>query len=1623
MIMVHVACSDRMRKYFENIIKEVERCYKIAEECRKKGLDPVDEVEIPLASDMADRVEGLVGPKEVAERIRELVLELGKEPAALEIAKEIVEGKFGDFDREKKAEQAVRTALAVLTEGIVAAPLEGIADVKIKKNPDGTEYLAIYYAGPIRSAGGTAQALSVLVGDFVRKALGLDRYKPTEDEIERYVEEVELYQSEVGSFQYTPTADEIRTAIRNIPIEITGEATDDVEVSGHRDLPRVETNQLRGGALLVLVEGVLLKAPKILRHVEKLGIEGWDWLKELVSKKEESEEEDKKDDEEESIDEEEDIKMEGYWRDIKIEANKKFISEVIAGRPVFAHPSKIGGFRLRYGRSRNTGFATQGFHPALMYLVDEFMAVGTQLKTERPGKATCVVPVDSIEPPIVKLKNGDVIRVDTIEKAKEVRDKVEEILFLGDVLVNYGDFLENNHPLLPSCWCEEWYEQILISKNIDYDKKFIEDPNPEEAVKFALKTKTPLHPRFTYHWHDVSKEDIILLRNWLLKGYEDYFDNKKVWIVDLKTDEDKKAKRILELIGCCHLVRNKKVIIEEYYPLLYSLGYDVENKKDLVENIDEILKTAKNSMHLINLLAPFEVRRNTYVYVGARMGRPEKAAPRKMKPPVNGLFPIGNAGGQVRLINKAVDENNTDEIEVSYGICPNCGKISLYRVCPYCGNRVELNKFGKITAPLKDYWYIALKRLGINKPGDVKCIKGMTSKKKIVEPLEKAILRAINGVYVFKDGTARFDCTDVPITHFKPNEINVSVEKLRELGYDKDIYGNELVDGDQVVELKPQDVIIPESCAEYFIKVANFIDDLLEKFYKVGRFYNIKNKDDLIGHLVIGLAPHTSAGMVGRIIGYCKANVGYAHPYFHAAKRRNCFPPDTEILVNIDGNVERITIKELYELFDENKEIFENGAYVRKKPKRNIKVYSFDVENKKVVLTDIEEVLKMPSPNHLIKITLDGNREFTTTYNHPVLVYENNKFIKKLSMDVKEGDLILIPKIEFEEEDIEEIDLLKEFSKEEFKDLWNILRVRGISNWIREKIGKKLIRELKLNDYLRHNTIPLNLLLEILKKANLTLDDVPKDCYIAVRRDKVNIKRIVKIEPLLKIIGYYLSEGYARESESVYQLNFSNSEKEIRDDIKKSIREAFGDVKIYENEKEGKLTLSSRVVYLFFTKILKIGKKAKSKRVPSFIFKLPKEKVKLMLSTYFAGDGSAIKTAPRVSVYSANKSLLRDIDLLLNRYGIKTYWTVDKNANEREGSVVKKYYENKGKEVPKSVVYALNITGYYYEIFFKEIGFSVKRKQEIYNLHKDRKWLEDISEEEFGWLVSVRQVEKIKANDGFIYSLNAKNFHNVIIEENILTSQCDGDEDSLFLLMDAFLNFSKIFLPDKRGGQMDAPLVLTTILDPKEVDGEVHNMDTVWRYPLEFYEKTLDMPSPKDVKELIETVEDRLGKVEQYEGIGYTHETSRIDLGPKVCAYKTLNTMLDKTTAQLAVAKKIRATDERDVAEKVIQSHFIPDLIGNLRAFSRQAVRCKCGAKFRRVPLRGKCPKCGSNLILTVSKGAVEKYMDVAEKMANEYNVNNYIKQRLKIIREGINSIFENEKSKQVKLIEFFKND
>ena len=560
--------------------------------------------------------------------------------------------------------------------------------------------------------------------------------------------------------------------------------------------------------------------------------------------------------------------------------------------------------------------------------------------------------------------------------------------------------------------------------------------------------------------------------------------------------------------------------------------------------------------------------------IGARMGRPEKSARRELKPLTHSLYPIGENGGSQKLLIQAAKKGRI-RVEMSRRICQDCGKESPNLICHNrklegepieCGGKtVERKTRGsssrrrrgeRTTVDLDKLLEVKRRSLGLDRlPTLIKAQKELLSEAQTPEPIEKGILRAKHGVSVFRDGTSRYDMIDVPVTHFKPKEIYTSWEKLYQLGYEKDVFGQELNSNEQILELFPQDIIPSLNAEEHLISTCNFVDDLLVRFYKMEPFYNVKTIDDIVGSLAIGLAPHTSGGVLCRIIGWTAASAGYAHPLFHAAKRRNC----------------------------------------------------------------------------------------------------------------------------------------------------------------------------------------------------------------------------------------------------------------------------------------------------------------------------------------------------------------------------------------------------------------------------------------------------------------------------------------------------DGDEDSILMLMDGLLNFSKHILPSGRGGRMDAPLVLTTRLNPSEIDKEALNVDCSYYYTRSFYEKTQSQPHPSELSDEVETVETRLGTIGDLRGYGWTHESGELDAGPKNSSYKTLKSMEDKMNGQLSIGSLLRSVRVEKVASQVIESHFLPDLRGNLVAFTRQKVRCvKCGEKYRRMPLAGKCIQshkleigglsarrgedstmCGGNVILTVTEGAVRKYIKVTEGIIENYGVGMYTEQRVKWLTESADSLFNNDKVTVMTLSDF----
>ena len=55
--------TEETEKYFEDLAKNIEINYAIAREARKKGFDPKNEVEVPLAMTMAAKVVRLISTK------------------------------------------------------------------------------------------------------------------------------------------------------------------------------------------------------------------------------------------------------------------------------------------------------------------------------------------------------------------------------------------------------------------------------------------------------------------------------------------------------------------------------------------------------------------------------------------------------------------------------------------------------------------------------------------------------------------------------------------------------------------------------------------------------------------------------------------------------------------------------------------------------------------------------------------------------------------------------------------------------------------------------------------------------------------------------------------------------------------------------------------------------------------------------------------------------------------------------------------------------------------------------------------------------------------------------------------------------------------------------------------------------------------------------------------------------------------------------------------------------------------------------------------------------------------------------------------------------------------------
>jgi DNA polymerase II large subunit len=902
----------KTEEYFKKIAFDVDNCYALAQKARARGFDPVSVVETPIATSLAEKTIGLISVvypqinnKKIVDRILELEKEYGQLDIAVsfKIAEETAKERFCKFESLLQGIDAgIRVGFAYNTLGVVSSPLEGFTGLSLGKTKNGEDYFIANFSGPIRSAGTTAGCVVLMLIDYLRETFGYAKYDPDENEVKRYVTENYDYHDWVTNLQYLPTEEEITYLARNLPIQISGEPSEKREVSNYKDLPRVESNFIRGGMCLIFSEGLAQKAQKglrLLKGVQKKGFvtTGWDYLDgylEVHKKREKG----------------------------NSDTSPTYIKDLVAGRPVFGHPSRSGGFRFRYGRSRTGGFSATAVHPATMGISNCFISSGTQLKVEKPTKGCAVTVCDSIEGPIVKLKNGSVKRIKDFDEAKKVYKDVEEIIYLGDLLFSLDDVINRNYELIKSGYVEEWWGLELEKANPE--EKAIDKFNVDfkKALEFSIKYGIPLHPAHIFYWSQINKEALFGLLDWI--GHGEVVENKLVLPFD-KTAKERfvNGKRALELIGCEHLVSIEHAVLggDNAHALLFNLGFDISNlnKDNFEKQFEEITTKVKgfegeDVLKIINVLCSVKIKDKAGTFIGARMGRPEKAKLRKLTGSPHVLFPVGEEGGRLRSFQAAMDVGYVSAELPNYR-CLKCGKEIIYPKCTDCDEFCERVTeegfdFKEQKLDIREYFEKAKKIAGVR--GEeipiVKGVRGTSNKDHSTEHLAKGLLRAKHNLHVNKDGTIRYDMTEMTITHFKPKEVGISVEKLREIGYDKDIFGKDLADKEQILELFPHDIILPacpdspdERADDVFLNVAHFIDDELERLYGLPRFYNAVTREDLVGQMAVCIAPHICTASVGRIIGFSKIQALVASPYMHAAMRRDCDGDEAATMLLMDS--------------------------------------------------------------------------------------------------------------------------------------------------------------------------------------------------------------------------------------------------------------------------------------------------------------------------------------------------------------------------------------------------------------------------------------------------------------------------------------------------------------------------------------------------------------------------------------------------------------------------------------------------------------------------------------------------------------------------------------------------
>lgn len=402
---------------------------------------------------------------------------------------------------------------------------------------------------------------------------------------------------------------------------------------------------------------------------------------------------------------------------------------------------------------------------------------------------------------------------------------------------------------------------------------------------------------------------------------------------------------------------------------------------------------------------------------------------------------------------------------------------------------------------------------------------------------------------------------------------------------------------------------------------------------------------DLRQVLKLGIAPDGLGGMHSSAAGpaqHLHVAVNHSAIWLAAAQSSFSVTPEQEVLISDEEGTRLVPIGPFVDRVMKQKpckQIPQVNGEVADTTGDGLFTYAFNPETMMIERKEINRVIRHPISDDVCRIRTRTGREIRCTGSHSLFTLENGN-VKPIAVNnLKEGDLIAIPRVLPHGDGPSTLDIghaLLELGEDKTSSVY----VKGVADQLSE------LEEWER----RRNSVSLS------KVRDQNYDIDFSGSSISLSRSSYELPAEIDISTeLSRFLGYFAAEGHIgldRHNEpNTIVLSFGVHEKHRIEDAKECIQNVWdADINVQRPHKtELQLVICNKLVALIMTEILGTGRNSKDKRIPPVVLSGSAEIKWGFLNGYFC-DGHVHRRS--VKFTSVTEGLSTDLLYLLLQLGI-----------------------------------------------------------------------------------------------------------------------------------------------------------------------------------------------------------------------------------------------------------------------------------------------------------------------------------------------------------------------------------